>query len=252
VRADLSNILADIDTLDGERAFKKKFEFAWASLGFDTYTYFSVGADEMETGKVKDYADNVIYMSNLPPLWVQHYVEEGYVDTDPVARECLAARLPIRWNETYRSNVNSAEGARMLEDAWENGLRRGLTIPIHGPRGELGIFSLNSQLPDKEFERLANTTQFEAQVLAYHFHDAVRRTMKPQHEIVPPPMPLTEREVEILRWTAAGKTAWEIGGILNISERTVNFHVQNVMEKFGVHNKTHAAAKALGMGLFAL
>jgi len=55
-----------------------------------------------------------------------------------------------------------------------------------------------------------------------------------------------------LRWTAAGKTACEIGGILKISERTVNFHVQNVMEKFGVHNKTHAAAKAMGMGLFAL
>jgi DNA-binding CsgD family transcriptional regulator len=32
----------------------------------------------------------------------------------------------------------------------------------------------------------------------------------------------------------------------------VNFHVQNVMEKFGVHNKTHADAKAMGMGLFAL
>jgi DNA-binding CsgD family transcriptional regulator len=65
------------------------------------------------------------------------------------------------------------------------------------------------------------------------------------------PIPLTDREVEILRWTVEGKTAWEIGGILKISERTVNFHIQNVMEKFGVHNKTHAAAKAMGMGLLS-
>ncbi len=130
MRADISKILADIDTLDSERAFKAKFESVWSSLGFDTYTYFSAATDEMETGKVKDYADNVIYMSNLPQLWVQHYVEEGYVDTDPVARECLASRLPIRWTEAYRSNGHSEQGLRMLDDAWENGIRRGLTIPV--------------------------------------------------------------------------------------------------------------------------
>jgi LuxR family transcriptional regulator, quorum-sensing system regulator SolR len=65
----------------------------------------------------------------------------------------------------------------------------------------------------------------------------------------PPPSLLTEREVEILRWTIDGKTAWEIGQILKISERTVNFHLQNVMGKFGVHNKTHAAARAVSYGL---
>ena len=68
-------------------------------------------------------------------------------------------------------------------------------------------------------------------------------------ENIPKPIPLTDREVEILRWTAIGKTAWEIGSILKISERTVNFHLQNLMGKFGVHNKTHAAAKAMSIGL---
>ncbi len=68
---------------------------------------------------------------------------------------------------------------------------------------------------------------------------------------LPKPIVLTDREVEILRWTADGKTAWEIGSILNISERTVNFHLQNAMGKFGVHNKTHAAAKAVSYGLLS-
>ncbi len=251
MRADLSNILADIDTLDSERAFKAKFESAWASLGFDSYTYAGIDAEEFDAAKPKDAPRDVIYLTNLPPLWVAHYVDEGYTDTDPVIKDCLSSRLPLRWNEKYKANARSASERRMMEDAWENGVRRGLTIPIHGPRGELGIFSLNSQLPDKEFERLTDSTKYDAQVIAYHFHDAVTRALRAK-QVVPLPIPLTEREVEILRWTAAGKTAWEIGGILNISERTVNFHVQNVMEKFGVHNKTHAAAKAMGMGLFAL
>jgi LuxR family transcriptional activator of bioluminescence operon len=250
MQTNVADILSDLDALNSERAFKRKFESAFASLGFDSYTYVSMDAEELEKGTLKDYANDVIYMTNLPPLWVAHYVEETYADADPVIRDCLVTRLPIHWTEAYRANARSAQETRMMEDAWENGLRRGLTIPIHGPRGELGIFSLNSQLGDKEFLRVTNETKFDAQVIAYHFHDAVQRTLKAAHN-VPLPIPLTEREVEILRWTAAGKTAWEIGGILKISERTVNFHIQNVMEKFGVHNKTHAAAKAMGMGLLA-
>lgn len=136
----------------------------------------------------------------------------------------------------------------MMEDAWENGLKRGLTIPIHGPKGEFGLFSLNSELANDEFIKVTDETKYDAQVIAYHLHDAVQRRLKAARE-VPLPIPLTEREVEILRWTVGGKTAWEIGGILKISERTVNFHIQNVMGKFGVHSKTHAAAKAMGMGL---
>jgi DNA-binding CsgD family transcriptional regulator len=251
MRANVGDILSGLESLNGERAFKRKFDSAFSSLGFDSYTYVSVDAEELESGNLKDYASNVIYMTNLPPLWVAHYVEETYADSDPVVRDCLASRLPIRWTEGYRANARTAQESRMMEDAWENGIRRGLTIPIHGPRGELGIFTLNSGLNDKEFMRVTDHTKYDAQVISYHFHDAVQRAFKAAQN-VPLPIPLTEREVEILRWTAAGKTAWEIGGILKISERTVNFHIQNVMEKFGVHNKTHAAAKAMGMGLLAL
>lgn len=251
MRADVGDILDGLSSLNSARAFEKRFASAFSALGFDTYTYVSVDIEELESGNLKDYDNNVIYLTNLPPRWVAHYVEETYADADPVVRDCVLARLPIRWTETYRANARTAHETRMMSDAWENGIRRGLTIPVHGPKGELGIFSLNSDLADKEFLRVTDKTQFEAQVIAYHFHDAVQRTLKTGEEI-PLPTPLTDREVEILRWTVAGKTAWEIGGILKISERTVNFHIQNVMGKFGVHSKTHAAAKAMGMGLLAL
>jgi DNA-binding CsgD family transcriptional regulator len=81
-----------------------------------------------------------------------------------------------------------------------------------------------------------------------YLHDAIQKALA-VNEDIPKPIPLTEREVEILQWTAIGKTAWEIGSILKISERTVNFHLQNLMGKLGVHNKTHAAAKAMSFGL---
>jgi LuxR family transcriptional regulator len=61
---------------------------------------------------------------------------------------------------------------------------------------------------------------------------------------------LTCREVEILRWCAAGKTAEEIGTILNLKSRTVNFHVGKAIHKMGVSNKTAAAVQAALSGAF--
>jgi DNA-binding CsgD family transcriptional regulator len=60
---------------------------------------------------------------------------------------------------------------------------------------------------------------------------------------------MTAREREVLRWTAEGKTAYKISRILTVSERTVNFHINNVVNKLGATNKTQAAVKAAALGL---
>ena len=60
---------------------------------------------------------------------------------------------------------------------------------------------------------------------------------------------LSTREREVLQWTAVGKTSSEISRILNIAERTVNFHINNVMTKLNAPNKTSAATKAAVLGL---
>jgi LuxR family quorum sensing-dependent transcriptional regulator len=59
---------------------------------------------------------------------------------------------------------------------------------------------------------------------------------------------LTEREREVLRWTAAGKTAWDTSGILNIATDTVNKHIASVMRKLGVYSRTQAVAEAIRRG----
>lgn len=56
---------------------------------------------------------------------------------------------------------------------------------------------------------------------------------------------LTAREELCLNWVAQGKTSAEIGLILNISARTVNFHIQNACGKMGVRKRQAAIAKAI-------
>ena len=55
---------------------------------------------------------------------------------------------------------------------------------------------------------------------------------------------LREREVEALTWAARGKTFWEIGEILGLSKRTVEFHLDNARRKLGVATRTQALIKA--------
>jgi DNA-binding CsgD family transcriptional regulator len=54
---------------------------------------------------------------------------------------------------------------------------------------------------------------------------------------------LSARETEILRWIALGKTNPEIGSILNISAFTVKNHVQRILKKLDVTNRTQAVGK---------
>lgn len=61
---------------------------------------------------------------------------------------------------------------------------------------------------------------------------------------------LTAREIEILKWTAEGKTAGDIAIILSMKERTVHFHVANAVQKMGACNKTSAVVQAALSGMF--
>lgn len=63
------------------------------------------------------------------------------------------------------------------------------------------------------------------------------------------PLTLTDRELCCLQWAAVGKTSWEMGVILGLSERTINFHIHNACRKLGVHGRQAAITVALQSGL---
>lgn len=59
---------------------------------------------------------------------------------------------------------------------------------------------------------------------------------------------LNDREIEALMWAARGKTSKEISLVMSISERTVNFHLNNARGKLGVTTRIQAAVKATVAG----
>jgi DNA-binding CsgD family transcriptional regulator len=63
---------------------------------------------------------------------------------------------------------------------------------------------------------------------------------------------LTPKETECLSWCKEGKTNWEIGEIMAISEKTVEFHLSNTIKKLGVSNRITAVVKGIQLGLISI
>ncbi len=75
-------------------------------------------------------------------------------------------------------------------------------------------------------------------------HGAPQQAAGPRAGVV-----LSARELECLRWCAAGKTAWETGTILGLSEWTVVYHLGKVKRKLGAASKQQMVVEAVRLGL---
>lgn len=74
----------------------------------------------------------------------------------------------------------------------------------------------------------------------------MRQLSEPQLEA------LTEREGDVLRLLAQGKTNRDIAETLVVTERTVKFHISSILGKFGATNRTEAVTIAVQRGLVTL
>ena len=81
--------------------------------------------------------------------------------------------------------------------------------------------------------------------------DGQRAQQQPEAKRTPPPMPeeLTPRETEVLKLLAQGRTNPQIARTVLASVSTVKIHVQNIIAKLGVSDRTQAAVRAIELGL---
>ena len=164
---------------------------------------------------------------------------------DPVMQHCKRQSVPIIWGQqTY---VKSGQG-----DMWEEqarfGLQNGICLALHMPEGRHFILGVERDQPMPMAPTELTRIVADLQLFAVHAQDAALRIFTPT-SLDPAAPSLTPRELETLRWTMEGKTAWEVGNILGITERTAALHVNNATHKLGCVNKHQAVLKALRLGL---
>jgi LuxR family transcriptional regulator, quorum-sensing system regulator SolR len=207
-------------------------------MGFEHFVYaLTINAPSL---KQQHYL-----LNGFPQEWHKLYTSRDYFKVDPIIRHAETTTLPAIWTEDRFQDGKSAE---FWEEARAFGLGCGVSFAVHEQPGVTGIFSLARDKPlDLQALDMAALIG-RAQMFASMLHHAVSRIDLPK--LLPAQnVTLTPRERECLRWTADGKTAWEVGRILNIAERTVVFHVNNVIQKLSASNKTQAIVRAVTLNL---
>lgn len=204
-------------------------------LGFDYFAYglrvlFPVSSPKIEL------------LNNYPEKWKNIYESEGYLSIDPTVHHGMKTIEPVLWKQDLFCDARA-----LWEDANSFGLSHGWAQSSFSKSGVSGMLTLaRSNELISEAELLYKTP------LLVWFNQLAQISLQEYllPEIVTPTqVKLTAREAEVLRWTADGKTAFEISVILDITERTVNFHLNNVVSKFGVNNKIAATVQAVLAGL---
>ena len=207
-------------------------------LGFETVSAITI----IDHGLGKSEFINV---DNTPIEYSQSYGDPTAQRRDPVMQHCKRQTVPIIWDQT----TYVSHGA---EDVWEHqahfGYSTGIAMALHLPDGKHFFFGVDRDQPLPNNPSELQRVVADLQLFAVHAQEAALRLLLPT-ALQPERPSLTPRELEALRWTMEGKTAWEVGTILGISERTAVLHVSNAMHKLGCINKHQAVLKALRLGL---
>ncbi|MCO4319188.1 LuxR family transcriptional regulator [Phyllobacterium sp. 21LDTY02-6] len=187
-----------------------------------------------------------LVITNYPPSWQRLYRQESYHHIDPVMTQGSRAVLPFRWGSREYLNGLSGNERRLFIEARDHRIGEGFTIPVHGPQGEFGLFSVANR---ESLPELADPSSsiYQGLMTVAPFVHAYSLTFG--REDTPPDVLLTEHERVCLKWTSLGKTAWEIAQIIGRSKPTVEYHLQKAMRKMAAANKAHAAALAMKRGL---
>ena len=211
-----------------------------APFGLELYGFFA------RVPGPRERLDTIAFNKQIPELgeWLKLYDDGRYAEVDPVMRRL---RHPVRSfahdEVSYDLDPRALELKQRRRDF---GFGNGFSIPIFGSTGANGFMSygikgLNPDLPTHQKRTLHLITLYAA--------DRICSLRSAQS--APKPV-LTNRQREVLTWAAAGKTAWEMGEILNISARTVEEHAQQALQRLGAVNRTQAVAVAIRYRFIAI
>lgn len=188
-----------------------------------------------------------ITVDNTPSAFRDAFEDRDNAARDPVMQHCKRSSVPILWDRaTYRSNGQ--------DEVWEeqavHGFRHGIALALHLPEGKHFMLGVDRDRPLEADAAVLTRTVADLQLFAVYAQDVALRLLAPPGPTAPVPS-LTPRELETLRWTMEGKTAWEVGALLGISERTAALHLNNATHKLGCVNKHQAVLKALRLRLIS-
>jgi LuxR family transcriptional regulator, activator of conjugal transfer of Ti plasmids len=184
-----------------------------------------------------------IIRSNYPAVWLQRYVEENYLAIDPVIAEATVAQVPFLWHEATAKIALTKKQRQFFDEAGEFGITLGAGIPTWNPLGRQGLVSVVPELRKaSEFERFYRHTRIDLLAASNLLHSHVARL---RHQQRFAQVSLTPRERDCLELLREGLPTAQIARRLGLTDRGVQFHVDNLKAKYGVKTRLQLLARFL-------
>jgi LuxR family quorum sensing-dependent transcriptional regulator len=186
-----------------------------------------------------------LWPGNWPAAVLRAFAERRWYELDPLVVAVRRRGEPARRGDLASppspdvvvNRIRAEENAHGLADVVALPVRRGAepagAVLVAGP-SEIFDAAATAALKILAPAVFARALEFRAEAA------------KPGHGPA-----LTSREIDCLSWSARGKTSWEIGEILGVSEHTVTTHLRTAAIKLKAATRTHAVAEAMRCGMIS-
>lgn len=208
--------------------------------------FFSYLLIQNKTGSFSEHRD--FFLNNYDAEWCKRYNERCYKHYDPVAIVSKRSRLPFFWDSRFFLRQFRKDQRRVFHEARQFNINAGYSIPVSGPNGDIGVFTLATNRSD-QMDNIIHETAGDLLMNALHVHDKAISISLGHDRLTESGNGLTARELECLKWTAEGMTTDEIGNKICLASATVNYHLNKAVKKLDATNKHHAAIRGVRLGL---
>jgi LuxR family quorum-sensing system transcriptional regulator CciR len=237
--ADVQAFVREANQVREVSSLKGLLDGAAETLGFDYYSLVHHASGALAgrgTVRIVDY----------PESWVDVIRTRGYYADDPVLVASEKSVTAFDWSD-LAAIIDLTPKHQEFMDTWakQAGMGGGFTIPVRIPGEYAGSCSFGTRsgrpLPVEAFPA--------AQYIGCFAFEAARRVMqKDRSQAVEdwlPFQPLTQRQFDCVVMIARGKSDWDAGRILGISDQTVHKHIEEAKRRYGVATRVQLVVRAL-------
>jgi LuxR family quorum-sensing system transcriptional regulator CciR len=190
-------------------------------------------------------ASGLVWLADVPPGWNAVAPVSG----DAVLAAAVQSFAPFLWSDISRLVMLSRPQRDFLDAAHAAGIGAAVAVPIHRPRGaqEAGSYSVFAGCCSflmKNGVPLPLESLAAAHYVGALAFDAAENLREPRSDTPRGPQ-LTPRQRDCVVLVAQGKSDWEIGQVLGISESTVHKHIEDAKRRFGVSTRVQLVVRSL-------
>lgn len=207
-------------------------------IGIEGIDFFGTPRPVTEAGAVRE-PDYVV--STLPESLVDDYYAFGWDDICPVVDLAYGSSDATLTSSVFADAQAGSKRREMWDAMRDHNVEHEINIPLSDDRyvRQISIYTVGRSAADAaRFAEAQHLGQRVATQFIYAYEALVH------HEGGIHAVALTPRETECLQWVSTGLTNLEIAARLNVSARTVKFHLANAMAKMDVTTRSQAIAEA--------